>query len=128
MTVIYIIHKTVKYLLPQWAMFVIFSPLKPRPPDREGEMEETDTFSWVEKPVSSKIIVWIVTTSFIKLCTHSRTTNQHFIKHQRVVSRMKIVRNWLLFQSMALLIRLVEIIPSSLEVQALLPATKTVPG
>lgn len=52
MTVIYIIHKTVKYLLPQWAIFVLFSPLKPRPTEREGEMDETDTFSWVEKPVS----------------------------------------------------------------------------
>ena len=48
--VIYILHKVVKYLLPQWAICFIFSPLKRQ--TAVDSVDEASTFSWVEKPVS----------------------------------------------------------------------------
>jgi len=47
-TIIYIVHKILKYLLSQWAICVIFSPLKRTPVDGGTE----DTLSWAQKPVS----------------------------------------------------------------------------
>ena len=49
-TIIYIVHKVFKYLLSQWAICFIFSPLKRTPV--EGDM---DTLSWAGKPVSRYI-------------------------------------------------------------------------
>ena len=49
-TIIYIVHKVFKYLLSQWAICFIFSPLKRTPV--EGDM---DTLSWAGKPVSKYI-------------------------------------------------------------------------
>jgi len=45
-TIIYIVHKILKYLLSQWAICVIFSPLKRTPVDGGTE----DTLSWAQKP------------------------------------------------------------------------------
>ena len=53
-TIIYIVHKVLKYLLSQWAMCFIFSPLKRTPV--EGDI---DTLSWAGKPVSRYIASWI---------------------------------------------------------------------
>ena len=51
MTVIYITHKVVKYLLPQWSLCVIFSPIKKHRAAEPDGLEETETLSWAEKPV-----------------------------------------------------------------------------
>ena len=51
-TVLYIAHKIVKYLIPQWTICVVFGPLKTRRPLSRHQQEETDTFSWADNPVS----------------------------------------------------------------------------
>ena len=52
MTFIYIIHKVIKYMLPQWAILVIFFPVKRKTLLDNPGVDETETLSWVDKPVS----------------------------------------------------------------------------
>ena len=51
-TVIYVIHKMIKYLLPQWAILTIFYPVKRKSLFNDANVEDTETLSWVDKPVS----------------------------------------------------------------------------
>lgn len=53
-SVMFIIHKVVKYLVPQLVICMVFAPLKARPANYPHELEETDTLSWADKPVSFK--------------------------------------------------------------------------
>ena len=50
MNVIYIIHKVIKYMLPQWAIMIIFYPVKRKSLFNDANVE--DTLSWMDQPVS----------------------------------------------------------------------------
>ena len=52
MTVIYIVHKVIKYMLPQWTILVIFYPVKRKSFFNEPGIDDTETLSWIDKPVS----------------------------------------------------------------------------
>ena len=52
MTVIYVLHKVIKYMLPQWAIMIIFYPIKRKSLFNDANVEDTETLSWVDKPVS----------------------------------------------------------------------------
>jgi hypothetical protein len=59
-TAIYVIHKVIKYLLPQWAILTIFYPVKRKSLfNNDANVEDTETLSWIDKPVSvlSAIII-----------------------------------------------------------------------
>lgn len=49
----YVMHKLIKYFVPQLTICVVFAPLKARPPSLHQEIEETDTLSWANSPVSN---------------------------------------------------------------------------
>lgn len=49
MTIMFVVHKIVKYFVPQWTICVVFAPLKPHLPSVQ-EFEETDTLSWANRP------------------------------------------------------------------------------
>ena len=49
----YVMHKLIKYFVPQLTICVVFAPLKARPPSVHQEIEETDTLSWANSPVST---------------------------------------------------------------------------
>ena len=53
MTVIYVIHKVVKYMLPQWTILIIFYPIKRKTVFNEPGFEDTETLSWIDQPVSN---------------------------------------------------------------------------
>ena len=52
MTVIYVIHKVIKYMLPQWTILIIFYPAKRKSLFNEPGLEDTETLSWIDKPVN----------------------------------------------------------------------------
>ena len=49
--IMFVIHKVVKYLIPQLVISIVFAPLKARPIKFQHELGETDTLSWADKPV-----------------------------------------------------------------------------
>ena len=60
-TILYIMHKLMKYFVPQLTICVIFAPLKSRPPSVDKEFEETDTLSWANRPVSCSHVIHVYT-------------------------------------------------------------------
>jgi len=53
--IMFVLHKFVKYLLPQLVIAAVFAPLKARPVKFQLKLGETDTLSWADKPVSAKL-------------------------------------------------------------------------
>lgn len=49
-TIIYVLHKVIKYLLPQWAILIIFYPVKRKSLFNDANVEDTETLSWIDKP------------------------------------------------------------------------------
>lgn len=57
---LFVFHKIIKYIVPQWTICIIFGPLKCRHHSTQHEFEETDNIYWADKPVS----YWLVAVFF----------------------------------------------------------------
>ena len=56
----FIVHKTIKYFVPQLTICVVFAPLKRRTPAIHQEIEETDVLSHMDTPVCVCVCVCVV--------------------------------------------------------------------
>ena len=73
--IMYVLHKFVKYLLPQLVIAAVFAPLKARPVKFQHELGETDTISWAEKPVSSRFKFLFFLLFFLVYLEESKENN-----------------------------------------------------